>query len=265
MQNLRAFLVTRMIRSRQKARAHMAKKLLRSDAITAVLVGTGGPMPSGRAQSCSAIFANSQFLLFDAGDGAARRLEALNLPVGQLTAVFVTHYHADHYADLGEVIDRSWILGRRHTLPIYGPPGIAQIVDGLHQAYALEYGYRTAHHGAEVMPPEWAGAQAIEFQYDQGGELTPVYERDGVTVAAFAVQHPPIEPNVGYRIEYAGKAVVLSGDTEERRHWKVRIWRGGVSSLDPMLPVNYVCASQVTCRYLVYFLIRVAHGMYADL
>jgi hypothetical protein len=70
--------------NRQQASVETAETLLRSDAVTAVLVGTGGPFPSERAQSCTALFVNGQFLLFDAGDGAARRMEALNLPVGQL-------------------------------------------------------------------------------------------------------------------------------------------------------------------------------------
>jgi ribonuclease Z len=140
-------------------------------------------------------------------------MEAINLPVAQLSALFVTHYHADHFADLGEVIDRSWIMGRRRALPVYGPPGIGQIVDGLHQAYALEYGYRTAHHGPDLMPPEWSKAAAVEFQADESELPAVVYEQDGVRVTAFAAQHPPIRPNVGYRIEVAGKTVVLSGDT----------------------------------------------------
>jgi ribonuclease Z len=212
-QNLQTFFVDRLLSRRQKAGADNTKALLRSDAITAVLVGTGGPMPSDRAQNSTAIFVNGQFLLFDAGDGAARRMEALNLPVGQLRAVFMTHYHADHFADLGEVIDRSWIMGRRHILPIYGPEGIEQIVAGIRMAYALEYGYRTAHHGPEVMPPEWSEAQAIEFQYAKDGEPARIYESDGVTVTAFAAQHPPIEPCVSYRIEHAGRTVILSGDT----------------------------------------------------
>jgi ribonuclease Z len=202
-----------MIRSRQAARAAAARALLRTDAITAVLVGTGGPMPSNRAQSCTALFVNGQFLLFDAGDGAARRMEALNLPVDQLTTVFITHFHADHFADLGEVIDRSWIIGRRRVLPIYGPEGIEPIVDGFRIAYAQEYGYRTAHHGPEVMPPAWSEARAMAFQYSREDQATPVHISDGVTVTAFAARHPPIEPNVGYRVEYAGKAVVVSGDT----------------------------------------------------
>jgi ribonuclease Z len=202
-----------MMRRRQQAMADIPKQLLRKDAITVVLVGTGGPLPSTRSQYCTAVFANGKFLLFDAGDGSSRRMVDLNLPYGDLDTVFMTHYHGDHFADLGEVIDRSWIAGRRHTLPIYGPPGIEQIVAGFHQAYTLEYGYRTAHHGTEIMPPAWAKAQAMPFQYDANGKPVVVFDEDGVQVSAFAASHPPIEPNVGYRIDFAGQSFVLASDS----------------------------------------------------
>lgn len=210
---IRAMLMSRIIRKRQQAMADTPQTLLRKNAITIVLVGTGGPLPSLRSQYCTAVFVDGKFLLFDAGDGSAQRIVNLNLPFGQLHSVFMTHYHGDHVADLGEVIDRSWIMGRRHTLPIYGPPGISQIVTGFHQVYTLEYGYRTAHHGAELMPPAWAKAQAMPFQYESGGAPVVVYDEDGVKLSAFAAQHPPIKPNVGYRIDYAGKSIVLASDS----------------------------------------------------
>jgi ribonuclease Z len=40
-----------------------------------------------------------------------------------------------------------------------------------------------------------------------------VYERNGVKVIAFEVDHYPIVPAFGYRIEYSGHSVILSGDT----------------------------------------------------
>jgi len=40
-----------------------------------------------------------------------------------------------------------------------------------------------------------------------------VYEKDGVRVTAFEVDHAPVKPAFGYRIDYAGHAIVLSGDT----------------------------------------------------
>jgi ribonuclease Z len=164
-------------------------------------------------QTCTAVFVNGQFLLLDAGNNSYSAMIGLDFPIEELDAVFITHYHNDHYADLGEVMEMSWVMGRRKILPVHGPPGITQIVDGFRSAYELEASYRTAHHGEEIMPPEWAPSEPIEFAQPTGDSSIVIYEQDGVTAKAFWAHHPPIEPGVGYRIEYAGKVVVLSGDT----------------------------------------------------
>ena len=49
--------------------------------------------------------------------------------------------------------------------------------------------------------------EAVQF------ESGVVYENDGLVVTAFAVDHSPIEPAVGYRFDYGGRSVVISGDT----------------------------------------------------
>jgi ribonuclease Z len=181
--------------------------------ITTVLCGTASPLAQGSTQSCTAIFVNGLFLVFDAGDGAMSSMTQSGLPIGDLDAVFITHFHNDHYADLGEVVELSWILGRRHILPVHGPTGITQIVDGFQSAYELERIYRTAHHGEELMPPEWAPSEAVEFAPPADDTAVVVFEQSDVTVSAFRVSHPPVVPSVGYRIEYAGKSIVISGDT----------------------------------------------------
>jgi ribonuclease Z len=45
-----------------------------------------------------------------------------------------------------------------------------------------------------------------------------IYEKNGVKVTAFEVDHSPIYPAFGYRVEYAGKSVVISGDTRFSEH-----------------------------------------------
>jgi ribonuclease Z len=104
---------------------------------------------------------------------------------------FPTHFHADHFADLGEVIDRSFVMQRRNELEVYGPTGTKQIVEGFMSAYESEYKSRTAHHGEKMMPPEFAGAIPIEFD-DQLDEVV-VYENYGVKVTAFKGNHPPVK------------------------------------------------------------------------
>lgn len=203
----------RTIISNQGQASETADELHRTDRITTVLCGTGSPMSQVGPQTCTAVFVNGHFLLLDAGSNALSSMNSLNLPLPELDAVFITHFHNDHYADLGDVMEWSWILGRRHILPVYGPTGITQIVDGFQSAYELEESYRTAHHGEELMPPEWSPSESIEFAPPIDDSAIVIYEQDGVTVKAFRVNHAPVEPSVGYRIEYAGKVVVLSGDT----------------------------------------------------
>jgi ribonuclease Z len=206
-------LVRRRIISQQEHQQEVAATLQRPDRITTILCGVDSPLAQGGTQTCTAVFVNGQFLLFDAGNNALASMQASDLPLHELDAVFITHYHNDHFADLGDVMEWSWILGRRHILPVYGPTGITQIVDGFQSAYELEWGYRTAHHGEEVMPPEWAPSEPIEFEPPTDDAAIVVYQQDGVTVKAFRVNHPPVKPAVGYRIEYGGKIVVISGDT----------------------------------------------------
>lgn len=86
-------------------------------------------------------------------------------------------------------------------------------MDGFQSAYEPEASYRTAHHGEEIMPPEWSPSEPNEFVPPSDDSAVVIYEEDGVTVKAFRVSHEPIDPAVGYRIEFAGKVVVISGDT----------------------------------------------------
>lgn len=206
-------LVRRALVQNQERTIELTATLQDEGRITTVLCGTASPLAQGSAQSCTAVFVNGLFLLFDAGDGAMSSMNGSGLPLGDLDAVFITHYHNDHFADLGEVMEMSWILGRRHILPVHGPTGITQIVDGFQSAYELERSYRSAHHGEELMPPESSPAVAVEFAPPADDSAVLVFDHNGVTVSAFRVNHPPIVPSVGYRIEYAGKAIVISGDT----------------------------------------------------
>lgn len=212
--------VLRRVNESTIVKAKAAKELLDKDKITIILTGTGSPLPSESIQNSTAIFVNGQFLVFDAGDGVSMAMEKLNLPVSEISAVFITHFHSDHFADLGEVIDRSWLLGRQKTLTVHGPKGISDLVNGFMKSYQSEYGYRTKHHGETVMPSQWKGAKTNEFSPKSDGSSKIVYEKEGVVVYAFFVNHEPVEPAVGYRIEYKGKSIVISGDTADSEFLK---------------------------------------------
>jgi ribonuclease Z len=182
-------------------------------ALHVVLCGTGSPLPSEkRAGPCTAILAGGHFLLVDVGPGANDRMGLLALPRQDVDGVLLTHFHSDHIGELGEVAMNSWALGRSHPLAVYGPPGVEDVVAGFEQAYAFDTLYRVSHHGAEFMPP--AARPLAPRPLVLGLQDETLVLQDGeLKVTAFAVNHEPVAPAYGYRIDFGDRSVVVSGDT----------------------------------------------------
>ncbi len=186
-----------------------------ADGIHVVLCGAGSPLPDpNRSGPCLALVAGGRLFLVDAGSSAARNLQAVGLPVADVSGVFLTHFHSDHIDGLGELGVLRWAGGGHTTpLPTFGPPGVDEVVGGFNAAYRLDSTYRVAHHGEETVPPSGRGLEARPFANPQPGRALTVYDEGGLKVHVFAVGHSPVEPAVGYRFDYAGRSVVVSGDT----------------------------------------------------
>lgn len=179
------------------------------DGLHVALCGSGSPLPDpGRAGPCTAVIAGKHLFIVDMGSGATRKLAPMGIAAGRAEALFLTHLHSDHIDGLGEFMLQRWVSANHKTpLPVYGPTGVAVVVAGFNAAYAPDASYRVAHHGPDVAPPDGAGGFP--------NTIAPgtVYEKDGVTITAFAVDHRPVTGAVGYRFDYKGRSVVLSGDT----------------------------------------------------
>ncbi len=196
------------------ARPPNRSSLLDDGALHVVICGSGSPLPSvERAGPCTAVIAGGRMFLIDVGPGSTENLRLWGLPVASLTGVLLTHFHSDHIAELGEVGFASWTSGRAVPLDVYGPVGVDRVVAGFQAAYELDISYRVAHHGADLLPPEGgkANAHAIELAEDAPSRV--FYDENGLKITAFLVEHEPIAPAVGYRIDYGGRSVVVSGDT----------------------------------------------------
>lgn len=182
------------------------------------MCGTSPPGPDpNRAQSCVALIAGGAFVVIDAGSGSAARIDLANLPVASLNAVFITHYHSDHYYDIPALANNSWRYGRREPLMVYGPTGTQVIMEGFTQAMALDIAIRALHNADNT-----AIYAPADIAYPVGQDVTPppfgesklIYEHPGgLRIYAFRVDHAPVEPAFGYRAEYRGRVVTVSGDT----------------------------------------------------
>jgi ribonuclease Z len=177
-----------------------------SQTLKVTLLGTGNPRPRiDRFGPSILVEAGKETLLFDCGRGATIRLSQASVPFSSVTALFLTHLHSDHVVGLPDLWLTGWIMGRHVPLQVWGPTGTVDMLKGLEQAYAFDVHMR--RDVDEQIPAE--GAVLMGKDIGEG----VVYENNGVKVTAFLVDHGPVKPALGFRVDYQGHAVVLSGDT----------------------------------------------------
>jgi ribonuclease Z len=172
------------------------------------LLGTGGgpPVRLRRFGPSTLIQAGDQKLLFDCGRGVLFRLTQAGVPLESITRVFLTHLHSDHIVGIPDLLLTPWASSaRKSNLEFWGPAGTSTMMNGLQQAFAFDIHIR--RDVDERFPAE--GIRVLSHDVHEG----IVYEHGGVKVKAFLVDHGPVKPALGYRIEYGGYSVVLSGDT----------------------------------------------------
>jgi len=173
----------------------------------AVLLGTGYPVPvPDRAGPATAIIVNGKYFIVDAGRAVTMRLAALKPRMPHVEAVFLTHLHSDHTGGLPDLFDTSWLIERRAVpFELYGPEGTRDLADGMLKFFVADIHIRRDL--TEFQPA--AGATVNTHIVHQG----TIYERDGLKITAFDVDHRPVVPAFGYRFDCGGKSIVISGDT----------------------------------------------------
>jgi len=174
------------------------------------LLGTGAPVPSMERFGPSILVeAGGQKLLFDCGRGAAQRLWQLKIPLGKINALFLTHLHSDHIVGIPDVWLTGWIpavYGRRELpLQVLGPTGTKDMMDNLVKAFSWDITTR-----AKEKNKADSGALVIAKDIREG----VIWENKEIKITPFTVRHSDfIDSALGYKIEYAGRTLILSGDT----------------------------------------------------
>ena len=189
-------------------------EVLAADEIRVTVLGSGDPFVKAGQASASVLVevGNEQrdFFFFDLGSGALANFNGLGLPVTATTKVFLSHLHADHVGDMPTLLWSLAKAGRRDPVEVWGPAGeyrplgTRAFTQHLEAAHAWDMESLCGH-------PGQSGARAVTTEVPYDAPAT-VYERNGVTISSFPVIHI-LNGAVGYRLDYAGRSFVFSGDT----------------------------------------------------
>jgi ribonuclease Z len=141
-------------------------------------LGTAGALPTPqRNPPCIMIRRGSDTLLFDCGEGAQQQM--MRARCGFLVnAIFVTHWHADHFLGIFGLVQTMSFNGRTEPLTIYGPEWVHEFVSTLRQVTRFNLKF---------------SLEAVQLTH---GSWTRF---DGYTITAFAVSHSM--PALGYSLE----------------------------------------------------------------
>ena len=188
-----------------------SSNLPKEDALSAAVCGSRSPIPSpGRAETCILISAGEDLFVVDIGDGSNDNLRSWNINFRNIEAVLITHLHSDHIADLPGLHQNAWVVGERSSkLKVFGPEGVDQFTQGIEMAYAHDYVFRNEHHGDAIAPLEYAGFDTNVIDLNN----PVIFDNGELKITAFRVVHEPTEPALGFKFEYKGRSIVITGDT----------------------------------------------------
>lgn len=182
------------------------------------ILGSGQPWVT-RSQAASSVLMEvgnpeRDVFVFDVGAGSLTNFSALKVPVTSLTKVFFTHLHIDHVGDFISLMGGYARSGRLDPVEVWGGSspdpqlGTAAFVDSITKALSWDVASVTGS-----LPTSGLQTSVTEVPYDRS---EVIYDRNGVQVTSFPVIHA-LEGAVGYRLDYAGRSVVFSGDTVPAR------------------------------------------------
>jgi len=176
-------------------------------ALKIVVLGSGaGPLADiDRYGPSILVEAGGDKLLFDCGRAAVIRLAQAGVQRQEIDKIFLTHLHSDHILSVPDILLTGWTSGRKTPLRVWGPSGTKKMMDNLLKAFDFDIHVR--RDVDEKFSKE--GIVVVPTEVQEG----IVYEHNGVKVTAFLVDHGPVKPAFGYRVDADSHSVVMSGDT----------------------------------------------------
>jgi len=172
-----------------------------------VLLGTkGGPaIRTGSTNPTSSLLClGGREIVVDCGLGVTRGLVNEGVALKDLSLIFITHLHSDHYLELGPLLHTAWTAGLKSPVTVFGPKGLDRYWVSFMASMADDIDLRIVDEGR----PDLRGLVTI-LPYAEG----PVTRFGTLSVEALRNVHPPLVDTFALRFSDAGKSVVFSGDT----------------------------------------------------
>ena len=171
------------------------------------LLGTkGGPAirPGSSMPTSSLLSLGGERIVVDCGLGVARGLVDQGMALKDLSTIFVTHLHSDHYLELGPLLHTAWTAGLDAPVTVWGPEGLAAYWDAFCRSMAADIDLRIEDEGR----PDLRGLARVHV-IDPGAPMAV----GTVSVEAMRVAHPPLVDCFALSFRAGGRHVVFSGDT----------------------------------------------------
>lgn len=162
-------------------------------------IRTGSMMPTSMLLTL-----DGRQLVVDCGLGVTRGLVDQGFALKDLSTIFITHLHSDHYLELGSLLHTAWCAGLKDTVEVYGPAGLGEYWQYFCTAMRFDIDLRQRDEGRPNLEKL---VRVREISPESGVSL------DGISVIAMRTEHPPIDDCFAYRFNGVTASVVFGSDT----------------------------------------------------
>ncbi|WP_120632766.1 MBL fold metallo-hydrolase [Ruegeria sp. EL01] len=171
------------------------------------LLGTkGGPSirPGSSMPTSNLVCIDGQKIVVDCALGVTRGLVDQGMLLKELSTIFISHLHSDHYLELGPLIHTAWTSGLTTVVDVWGPAGIDTYWEGFVASMKADIDLRIIDDGRDDL------RELVRIHVVDDGV---VLDRDGLTVSAIRTEHPPLIDSFAFSFKTKDVYAVFSGDT----------------------------------------------------
>jgi ribonuclease Z len=206
-----------------------------------IFLGTGGSWPTIKRNVTSiAVKRGKEIILFDCGEGTQRQFQKSSLSYMQISKIFITHFHGDHFLGIPGLIQTMQLNDREVPLEIYGPKGLNELVEQLLSLGYFKPNYKIISHELDeeskldfneykikvlrvnhgvpslayclqenIRPGKFNKSKALELGIPEGPMFSKIQR--GLTI--YLEDGRKITPEMVLGEPRKGRKIVISGDT----------------------------------------------------